>query len=465
MCRYVGMVFQDPEAQFVTDQVEDEIAFALENSAFSRTEMQSRVRFVLEELDLVTLRERKLDSLSGGERQRVAIASALAFQPTVLLLDEPTSQLDPQAAEGLLQILVALKKRLQLTIVLVEHRLERILPFADKLIYLDASLSGAISGPPSQVQHQIPLNPPVVALAKALGWEPVPLTVANARKFLNQPEERLRWQDIEPAIPDSQFAPVRDIPTTPAVHVTDISAGYDTADVLHRVSLDLFPGETLVVMGPNGAGKSTLLRCLVGLTRIRRGSIEIAGQSIAGLDVAEICLHVGYLPQDPNALLFADTVQDELLLTLRNHQLSSQDYAPMSVLESLGLASLAEAYPRDLSSGERQRTAMGAVMVTRPGVLLLDEPTRGLDYIAKAGLVELLNIMKSEGMAIILVTHDVELAACVASRVAWMEAGEITKIGSPIDILTQTSQFCPQIAKLFPGTGWLTVKDVLAAKK
>jgi energy-coupling factor transport system ATP-binding protein len=223
------------------------------------------------------------------------------------------------------------------------------------------------------------------------------------------------------------------------------------------------------LLGRNGAGKSTLLRTIVGLVRPRRGQIRVAGRDIAGLDVAQICQRVGYLPQDPNALLFADTALEELFITLRNHGLASNGRVaaglipPQQLLEQLGLGDKAGDYPRDLSAGERQRVALGAVTVTRPGALLLDEPTRGLDYQAKELLVELLARWRDEGMAILLVTHDVELAALVADRVVLLSQGEIIASGAPAEVLGTSPLFAPQVARLFPGTGWLTVKDVLGA--
>jgi energy-coupling factor transport system ATP-binding protein len=172
---------------------------------------------------------------------------------------------------------------------------------------------------------------------------------------------------------------------------------------------------------------------------------------------------VGYLPQDPNALLFADTVQEELLITLRNHNLESPDTIihAKDLLNHLGLVDKADEYPRDLSTGERQRVAMGAVMVTHPGALLLDEPTRGLDYAAKQTLVHLLQAWRDEGMAILLVTHDVELAAQVADRVVIMENGLITQDGLAYEVLHNSDTFSPQVARIFPECGWLTVSDAL----
>jgi energy-coupling factor transporter ATP-binding protein EcfA2 len=232
---------------------------------------------------------------------------------------------------------------------------------------------------------------------------------------------------------------------------------------LRGVNLSLYPGQITVLIGPNGAGKSTLLRAMVGLTPLNTGSISVGGMDIDGRPVADICQQVGYLPQDPNALLFADTVLEELLITLRNHHLDPgvDGLSPQALLEQLGLAGMAERYPRDLSTGERQRVALGAVLVTRPGAILLDEPTRGLDYAAKHTLLDLMHSWRDVGMAILLVTHDVELAAQAADRVILLENGQVAADGSPVEVLSDSVIFAPQVARIFPGKGWLTVHDVL----
>jgi energy-coupling factor transport system ATP-binding protein len=216
-------------------------------------------------------------------------------------------------------------------------------------------------------------------------------------------------------------------------------------------------------MGHNGAGKSTLLRALVGLTAIDAGKVFVKGIDSKGRAVAEICQAVGYLPQDPNALLFADSVNEELILTLRNHQIvnSTATLQPGPLLGQLGIADKAADYPRDLSTGERQRVALGAIMVTHPVALLLDEPTRGLDYAAKLSLLRLLKAWREEGMGILLVTHDVELAAQSADRVVLLENGLVVEDGTPQDVLSRSATFAPQVSRIFPGRGWLTVKDVL----
>jgi len=226
----------------------------------------------------------------------------------------------------------------------------------------------------------------------------------------------------------------------------------------------LYRGEIVALLGRNGAGKTTLLKSLVGLLRPQRGEVQLEGHPIATMDVAEVCRRVGYLPQDPNALLFADTVLDELHITLHNHGLtpSTAPIAPETLLAHLGLADKAQQYPRDLSVGERQRVALGAIMVTQPAALLLDEPTRGLDYRAKTQLRDLLRAWRDAALAILLVSHDVELIAETADRVMVMDQGVIVAHGRPAEVLRAWPTFTPQIAQMFPKQSWLTVKEALA---
>jgi energy-coupling factor transporter ATP-binding protein EcfA2 len=455
LSRVVGFVFQDPQAQFVLDRVEDEIAFGLENGAVPPAEMRVRVEEVLHLLDLAPLRDRALDTLSGGERQRVAIAAALAFRPRVLALDEPTSQLDPQSAEDVLQSLVRLNRDLGLTVILAEHRLERVLPYIDRLVYLPGRTEGDFGevsdGPPRRVLQQMELTPPLVTLGKILGWDPLPLTIKEGRAFA-----------ARIAIPSASQRTLMPPKMSQRLQIRDLHFAYDGGDVLHGIDLAIAPGELVALMGRNGSGKTTLLKCIVGLLRPRQGQIALDGQSIVGGDTAEICRRVGYLPQEPDAMLFADTVMDELQVTLRNHGLQdAPPIAPADLLARLGLDGSAAAYPRDLSAGQRQRVALGAVTVTQPGLLLLDEPTRGLDYWLKRQLVALLREWQAEGMSVLLVTHDVELAAQAVDRVVILSQGEVIADNTP-EVLTVSPLFAPQVAQLFPGSGWLVVEDALS---
>ncbi|MFM7174775.1 MAG: ABC transporter ATP-binding protein [Caldilinea sp.] len=463
LSQQVGFVFQDPEAQFVTDQVEDEIAFALENAAMPPQAMLVRVEETLDLLGLTPLRDRSLQQLSGGERQRVAIAAALALRPKLLVLDEPTSQLDPKSAEDVLNALVRLNHDLGLTIILAEHRLERVLPFVDSVISLPAADGGALLYADTLAAMQaVELVPPLVAVGKALGWQPLPLTVKEGLRF-SRPWLAAQRQ-AGTVLPLQRRESQR--PGEPTLRARGLRARFRQQEILRGVDLSLWPGEIVVLMGRNGAGKTTLLRTLVGLLRPWAGDVSIGSRPNTGRTVAEICRQVGYLPQDPNSLLFAESVQDELLVTLQNHQGAGalqQEGFPSQLLARLGLADKAAAYPRDLSVGERQRVALAAVTVTQPATLLLDEPTRGLDYRAKLALEQLLRGWRDDGTAILVVTHDVELAAAIADRVILMSQGEIIAEGPPTEVLATSPLFAPQIARLFPESGWLTAEDVTGA--
>ncbi|MCS7179079.1 MAG: ATP-binding cassette domain-containing protein [Anaerolineae bacterium] len=456
LSRIVGFVFQEPHSQFVMDRVEDEIAFALENAAMPPGEMRVRVEEVMHLLDLTPLRSRKLETLSGGEQQRVAIAAALAFRPRILVLDEPTSQLDPQSAEDVLQALVRLNQEWGLTILLAEHRLERVLPYVDRLVYLPGPNGRApmFSGPPREVLPHIDLTPPLITVGKALRWEPLPLTLKEGRAFAAR----------MPALPPVQRAlsvPPRE--NAPLLRIQDLHFSYDHHPALCGVHLTISPGETIVLMGRNGAGKTTLLKCIVGLLRPQRGQIWLNGEPITGQPPEKICQRVGYLPQEPDMMLFADTVMEELWTTLRNHGLQhAPPVPPCDLLVTLGLEGYADAYPRDLSAGQRQRVALGAIAVTRPRLLLLDEPTRGLDYWLKQQLVRLLRTWKQDGTAVLLATHDVEFAAQIADRVVILSNGQVVVDDQPT-VLAASPLFAPQVARLFPDTGWLTAEDVMNA--
>jgi energy-coupling factor transport system ATP-binding protein len=453
MSQYVGSVFQDPERQAVLDRVEDEIAFPLEQAGMARHAMRLRVEEVLHLLDLTALRQRKLETLSGGERQRVLIAAALALRPTILVLDEPTSQLDPQSADDVLQALVRLNHDLGLTIVLAEHRLERVLPFADQVLYLPGAAAPPILGSPAEVLPQSDLVPPLLELGQALGWQPLPLTIRAGLQLSQQLV--IGPQPVRPTL-----LPIGE----PLLHIERLEAGYHGRSVLCETTLSLWPGEVLAVFGRNGVGKSTLLKTIVGLVRAEHGQIVWNGQPINDWPTERICREIAYLPQDSDALLFADQVCDEIAFTLRSRGVALAEHAERIeyLLQQLGLERYATLYPRDLSVGERQRVALAAVVAGNVRALLLDEPTRGLDYQAKQQLVTLLRAWRTAGMAILVVTHDVEFAALLADRAVVLGQGEVVASGTIAEVLGSSPLFAPQVARLFPGTGWLTVAEALA---
>ncbi len=452
LSRMVGFVAQDPESQTVLDRVESEIAFSLENAAVPREEMRVRVEEVLDLLELTSLRGRAVQTLSGGERQRLAIAAALVQRPKVLVLDEPTSQLDPQSAEDVLRTLIRLNEDLGLTIILAEHRLERIARYADRLTWIE---EGCIrfDGPVREGLERVGTGFPIIQLARTMGWRPLPLTVKEAKQFL--PALLVDKSNMTQSGSTGQTGDI-------VLEVKNVDFAYNGRPALKNIAMTVRAGEAVALIGRNGAGKSTLLKCIVGLIHTKSGNIRVSGRSIDGRSVADICREVAYLPQNPDDLLFAESVTDELKVTLINHGLTQASGDIHEFLRVLGLAEAAEAYPRDLSVGQRQRVAMGAVTVTRPRLMLLDEPTRGLDASLKAELIALWRKWLADGVAILLVTHDVELAAQIAGRTVMMSQGEVIASGSTREVLGSTPNFAPQISRLLPGRGLLTAADALA---
>lgn len=456
MSDLVGFVFQDPEAQFVTERVEDELAFAMENHNLPLTTMRRRIEEILDQLSIAHLRQRRIDTLSGGERQRVAIGSTLTLQPSVLVLDEPTSQLDPQAAEEVLTTLQKLNEDLGLTVIISEHRLERVAQYADRICYLPGAGLPAMMGLPDEVLSQADLVPPLVRLGRTLGWQPLPLTIKAGRPFA----AKLKSQLAEvPQRGKPIFQPTQ--PVTPlAISVQKVWHRYDQTEALSRVSLQVQPGEFVALMGRNGSGKSTLLKTIVGLLKPSQGQVSILGQPVQDRPLTELTKQIGFVPQNPGRLLFKDTVTEELAFTRHAHGLVEDESA--SLLAQLSIDHLAQAYPRDLSVGERQRVALAAILVAQPKILLLDEPTRGLDYANKTQLLQVLKGLQMQGVTILMATHDVELVARCADRVVLMGAGEVVVDGPVREVLTESLVFAPQINKLLRDPRFMTVEDVLA---
>jgi energy-coupling factor transporter ATP-binding protein EcfA2 len=429
----VGFVHQDPEAQFVVDHVETDLAFVLENLGTDAHAMRRRVEEVLDALAIAHLRDRSPATLSGGERQRCAIAGALASAPAVLVADEPTSQLDPQGADDVLAALTRLNADLGTTIVLAEHRLERAAPLADRAV-LVAGGTIAATGTPAAVLAGYDGAPPVTHLGRLLGWDPLPLTVRDARA-------RAAGEPHHPAPP----APPPQAPGRSVLRARGLGVAVDGHRVLDRVDLEFAEGEVIALLGRNGSGKTTLLRTLAGLITPASGTVEHAPTT-----------RVAYVPQDPNSLLFAPTVADELGATLR--LLGRRDPAAVEAwLERLDLLATRDRHPRSLSGGERQRVAVAAVAVGGADVLLLDEPTRGMDAASRTALEGAIREHVARGGVVILATHDVELAARAASRAVVIGDHDLVADGPARDVLAG-SLFAPQVLRVLPP--FLTVAEV-----
>ncbi|MFG2231090.1 ABC transporter ATP-binding protein [Streptomyces sp. NPDC048723] len=530
----VGTVGQDPLAHFVTDVVEDELAYGMESLGLPPAVMRRRVEETLDLLGLNELRDRPIATLSGGQQQRVAIGSVLTPHPKVLVLDEPTSALDPAAAEEVLAVLQRLVHDLGTTVLMAEHRLERVVQYADQVLLLPSPGAAPVIGTPAEIMAVSPVHPPVVSLGRLAGWSPLPLSVRDARRraaplrsrlsTASAPanpappaiEARCAGQRPEPSAPPASDpsaspafeargagqrpdpsappafeargsgggAPVAGAPgllarllrrgkPTPDADPAAPAPGTGPAEVhrvtvrrgrvqaLHGITLTVAPGETIALMGRNGAGKSTLLSTLVGTVAPTTGEVTVGGRTPHRTAPPEMVRRVGLVPQEPRDLLYADSVAAECAAA------DSDAAAPAGTCRDLVSALLPDVlddiHPRDLSEGQRLALALALVLTGRPALLLLDEPTRGLDYAAKVRLVEILRGLAADGHAIVLATHDVELAAELAHRVVILAGGEVVADGPTAEVVVSSPAFAPQVAKVLAPDPWLTVRQVAEA--
>ncbi|WP_151484268.1 ABC transporter ATP-binding protein [Streptomyces albicerus] len=493
----VGTVGQDPLSHFVTDTVEDELAYGMESLGLAPDVMRRRVEETLDLLGLADLRDRPISTLSGGQQQRVAIGSVLTPHPRVLVLDEPTSALDPAAAEEVLAVLQRLVHDLGTTVLMAEHRLERVVQYADQVALLPSPGAPLVLGTPSEVMAVSPVYPPVVALGRLAGWSPLPLTVRDARRRAGALRERLAGNAYEATGTTTAAAtatagagaaaaavlategatatapsrrpklfrkrtPETGVPTPhPTAVVDGLAVRRGRAEVLHDVTLTVAPGETVALMGRNGAGKSTLLSALVGLVVPAAGSVRVGGVEPHRTAPRELIRHVGLVPQEPRDLLYADTVAGECAAA--DSDAGAGPGTCRALVSELLPGIEDDTHPRDLSEGQRLALALAVVLTARPPLLLLDEPTRGLDYAAKSRLVTVLRNLAAEGHAIILATHDVELAAELSHRVIILADGEPVADGPTAEVVVASPSFAPQVTKILSPQKWLTVSQVREA--
>ncbi len=455
----VGLVFQDPENQLVTTDVEREIAFGLENLGLPRTEISKRLEEALDTVGIASLRYRSLHELSGGEKQKVAIASVLALKPQILVLDEPTSELDPQGAEDVLGIISRLNDELGLTVILVEHRLDRVIHLVDRLIVLDQGRIVADGQPAKIMRSQYEKLdkigfgfPPLITLTQKLikaGHQVngLPLTVKEARTVLEaffravkKPSSRINKKINKKP------------PGIPAIEVEKLWFAYQKEPmVLKGIDLRLCQGEFIAVMGRNASGKTTLVKHFNGLLKPGKGKVLVNGQDIKKLTVAELARQVGYVFQNPNDHLFADTVEEEIAFTLKSLGFENIATRVNNTLQRFNLTPYKKQYPRFLSGGEKQRVALASVLVAEPKVLILDEPTRGMDHGLKTSLMQFLKEYRQHGNTVIVVTHDVEMAAAHAERIILLSEGKVVVDGHKKEVLSRALLFSPQVNRILQG--------------
>lgn len=449
----VGIVPQDPMSGFVTDVVEDELAYGMECLGLPPETMRRRVEETLDLLGLAELRNRPLRTLSGGQRQRVAIGAVLTSHPRILVLDEPTSALDPAAAEEVLAALQRLVHDLGVTVVMAEHRLERVVQYADQVIVLQGPGKPIVSGAPADMMRHAPIAPPVVELGRLAGWHPLPLSVRDARRAAGPLRDLLIGQ-----VP--RLRAVRE-GAGQKVRIDGLEVRYGRTVAVHDVSLALAEGQVVALMGRNGAGKSTLMSAMVGIAPRSRGIVEVDGRDPRELRGNELLSAIGLVPQEPGDLLEALTVAEECRSADKDAQC---EHGTTRALLALMAPDIDDStHPRDLSEGQRLLLALCVILAARPPVLLLDEPTRGLDYPTKARLSRILADLADAGHTILLATHDVELVADVADRVVILADGDVVADGPTSQVVTSSPMFAPQVAKIMSPQGWLTVDQVADA--
>ncbi|WP_316669018.1 ATP-binding cassette domain-containing protein [uncultured Propionibacterium sp.] len=445
MADLVGFVGQDPLAGFVTDVVEEEIAYGMEQLGVAPDAMRKRVEETLDTMGIAELRRRSLRSLSGGQQQRVAIAAVLAAQPQVLVLDEPTSALDPTAASDVLAAVGALVWDAGLTVVLAEHRLERVMKQVDGMLWLPGD-GGAELGPASDVLARADVVPPLAELARAVGWTRVPLSVREARRWVGR--DRLAPRVIE-------HEPVPAGETT--VRTRGLSVSYGPIAAVEGVSLELGAGQVTALMGRNGAGKSTLLWALQGGRR-STGGLEVAGADPRRLSARAARRIVALVPQTAADLLYLPTVAAECARS--DGDAGVAPGTTRALVERFGMNLAMDADPHDLSEGQRLGLVLAIQLAAGPGVLLLDEPTRGLDYEVKHRLCATLRALAADGATVLVSTHDVEFAAAVSDRTIMMADAQIVADGPTREVCTASPGFAPQLARVLAPRPVLTLGDV-----
>lgn len=436
----IGFVFQDPENQIVMDQVLQEITFGMEQMNIPSIEMKKRLAELVHFFGLEHLLYDKTTQLSGGQKQLINLLSVLLLRPKVLLLDEPTSQLDPVAAKELLQILERLNDEMGITIIMVEHRLEELYSMADQVIFLH---SGEIvhNGKSRKLiaeivetndQRFIPYLPSVsrffLANSDTNQAHTIPLTVKEMRQWLLNQSATIE-RNIQPNIETRQTR-------KPLLIAEKIQFQYekDAPIVLKNCSLTVHEGEFFALVGGNGTGKTTLLQLCMGMLKQQRGKLHFQGKKLSSMKTKDIANHFAYLPQHPLAFYIEDTIGKEMDAIIQKRSIENGEVKKQSLCEQLQITHLLDRHPNDLSGGELQRATIACLLLDTPTILCIDEPTKGLDPIAKEQLAIILKDLQMKGLTIFMVTHDIEFAVSHVDRCAILFDRHIVAEGTPAEL-------------------------------
>ena len=433
----IGFVQQNPDNQLVTDKVWHELAFGLESLGLDNQTIKRRVAEMASYFDIQTWFRQDVASLSGGQKQLLNLASIMAMQPRVLILDEPTSQLDPIAASEFLRTVYKINRDLGVTVIISEHRLEELIPMADRIMVMDKGRIVALDNPRNigtfleegnhPMFYGLPGVMKIYAKAVKKGLEPnvidgeelAPITIREGRLWL----EKILGKPVRKASEAAKDnTPKAEPEGETVIKAKDVFYRYskDSGDVLRDLNFEMKKGELLCILGGNGSGKSTTLKAISSLIKPQRGKIEVKGRQ-------------AMLPQNPQALFTEITCEEELLEALHYTKISDKEKvdAVNDMLELMEISHLRKSHPYDLSGGERQRLALGKILLLKPEILLLDEPTKGLDPFFKLTLAEILHKLNKDGVSILMVSHDIEFCAEFADRCAMFFDGGVISTGTP----------------------------------
>ena len=462
----IGYVMQNPDSQIVTDKVWHELAFGLESLGCDQATMRLRVAEMASYFGIQDWFHRGVSELSGGQKQLLNLASIMAMQPEALILDEPTSQLDPIAASDFLNTVRKINRELGTTVIITEHRLEDIFHAADRVIVMDEGEIIA-SDVPARVGAMLKnrnddmfaaMPAPVRVFYGTGASGDCPLTVRDGRNWLSREMENVQSAQMEPEKPIDEDAEA-------ALKVKEIWFRYekDSPDVLRGVSFEAPKGALFAIVGGNGTGKSTLLKAICGVCPPYRGKIELGGKKIRDFKRGELFRNnLSMLPQDPQSLFVKKSVREDLreMLPLGDHDADAKIAA---ITEKCEIAHLLDRHPYDLSGGEQQRAALAKVLLTNPKIMLLDEPTKGIDAFFKEKLARVLKKLIADGMAVIMVSHDVEFCARYADYVSMFFDGQILTTNTPRRFFARNSFYTTAANRMsrhvFPDA--VTAEDVI----
>ncbi|MBD9208242.1 MAG: ATP-binding cassette domain-containing protein [Clostridiales bacterium] len=461
----IGFVAQNPESQTVTDKVWHELAFGMENLGYDADEMRLRAGELANYFGINGWLHSDTATLSGGQKQLLALASVMALSPKILLLDEPTSQLDPIAASGFINTLQKINRELGMTVILSEHRLEEVFPIADRVVVMD---EGKIvcSDEPEKVCGTLAKSPISAGFPSAArifsgldGKGKCPLTVREGREFLSSFEKK--------SLPVEEEKPSDEV----AFSMKNVWQRYErnSPDILKGADIEVRRGEIFSLLGGNGSGKTTLISVIAGIEKAYRGKITILGKNIKKYGAE---LHrgiVAMLPQDVSTVFIKNTVRDDLFDICRAVGCSKDEAGKKiaAICAELSITEVLSRHPYDLSGGEGQRAALAKILLTEPKILLLDEPTKGIDAFAKQTLMAILRRLSEGGVTVFIVTHDTEFAAEISDRCAMLFDGKVISHSCPQRFFGKNNFYTTSASRISRGIfeNTVTAEQVIALGK